>query len=31
LEKAKASGVEVWFLQCGVTEDTLEIVDVNSH
>ena len=31
LEKAKASGVEVWFLQCGVTEDTLEIVDVNNH
>lgn len=31
LENAKASGVEVWFLQCGVTEDTLEIVDVNNH
>lgn len=31
LEKAKASGVEVWFLQCGVTEDSLEIVDVNNH
>lgn len=31
LEKAQKAGVEVWFLPCGVTEDTLEIVDVNSH
>lgn len=31
LENAKASGVEVWFLQCSVAEDTLEIVDVNNH
>ena len=31
LENAKASGVEVWFLQCGVTEDSLEIVDVKNH
>lgn len=31
LENAKASGVEVWFLQCGVKADTLEIVDVNNH
>ena len=31
LEKAQKAGVEVLFLQCGVTEDTLEIVDVNNH
>lgn len=31
LENAKKAGVEVWFLQCCVTEDTLEIVDVNNH
>ena len=31
LEEAQKAGVEVLFLQCGVTEDTLEIVDVNNH
>ena len=31
LEEAQKAGVEVWFLQCCVTEDTLEIVDVNNH
>lgn len=31
LESAKASGVQIWFMQCSVNEDRLEIASVNAN